>query len=142
MSEQNEQAGGTGIELNLPHVESLGDKTEGARHAKAMLRDVVRTLSGVTCEVATELHREFAEQFGRMAATTKKVKAAGAVVKWSGEADFSKAGLVPPVLCVLSEAADKVYKLRKLGCFPGDINLAIDFGKVKAKHGEKWNGEK
>lgn len=141
MNENENQNEGTGAALTLQYVETLGDKTEGARHAKAMLRDVARTLAGVTCERATDLHKDFAEMFGRLAAATKKVKSAGSVVKWSGEADFKKAGFTPPLLCTLSEAADKVYKLRKLGCFPADVGLAVDLDKVSKKHGERWSGE-
>ena len=127
--------------LTVGVVDGLGDATEGARHAQAMLRDVARTLDGITAEQSVTLHREYAEAFGRLKAVTKKIRATGGVVKWSGEADFSKAGLIPPVLCALSEAADKVYKLRKLGAFPADVNLAIDFDKVKAKHADRFNRE-
>ena len=124
--------------LTVSVVDGLGDATEGARHAQAMLRDVARTLDGITAEQGVALHREYAESFGRLKAVTKKIRATGGVVKWRGEADFSKAGLIPPVLCALSEAADKVYKLRKLGAFPADVGLAVDVAAMRTKHAERW----
>lgn len=127
-----------GIKLDLKFVETLGQASEGARHAVAMLRDVARTLDGLDTAYAVTLHAEFAEKFGRLSAVTKRIKAVGAVVKWGAEADFAKAGMVPPVLCHYSEIADKIYKLRKLGGFPADKNLQLDVPNVLKHFSDRW----
>jgi len=131
----------SGVSLTVDYVKTLGTASEGARVAVALLDTVARTLTGIDTRLAVELHADFAAQHGRCVHAVKKAKTAGAVVTVSGETDFSKAGFRPPFLMSLAESGQHIFKLRKLGAFPADVNLAVDFDKIKAKHADRFNRE-
>ena len=128
----------TGIMLTVEYVNDMGRSSEGARAACGLLDTVARTLTRIDTATADELHEEYARAFGRARANVKKARVAGSVVTVTTEMDFAKAGVRPPLLAVLAEAGQHIFKLRKLGAFPGDCGLGIDLDKIRAKHAERW----
>ena len=128
----------SGIALTVGYVDGMGRSSEGARAACGLLDTVARTLAGIDTVTADELHEEYARAFGRAKANVKKARAAGSVVTVTTEMDFAKAGVRPPLLAVLAEAGQHIFKLRKLGAFPSDCGLGIDLAKIRAKHAERW----
>jgi len=127
-----------GVALTVDFVKTLGEATEGARTAKSYLDTVARTLSGIDTATAVELHADYARQHGRCVTVVKKAKANGAISSIGAETDFAKAGVRPPILMSLAESGQHVFKLRKLGAFPADINLAVDLAAIRDKHSARW----
>jgi len=128
--------------FTLAHCASYNRDTEAQRNAHAALSDVARTLDGLTVEDADTLREDFCDAFGRAQAHARvTARSSGSSFSAKSELDFIKAGSVPPLLCQLHEAANHVYKLRKLGAFPADTNLPVDLAKVRSHYADRWKGK-
>ncbi len=129
---------GMSIALSEAHVGAYKEENSNQRWAKSALRAVWLHLDGITAERADALRREYCDLAPR-AHTTAESKAKGGVAKSTETMDFVKAGVVPPVLVTLREAAERVSQLKMLGAFPAEARLTIDMAAVVQRHDERWS---
>ena len=129
---------GMATALSDAHVNAYKAENTPQRWAQSALRAVWLHLSGISSERADSLRAEYCDLAPR-AKTTTEAKAKGGVAKSSETSDFVAAGIVPPVLVTLREAAERVSQLKMLGAFPAEARLTVDMAAVVQRHDERWS---
>lgn len=130
---------GMAVEFTRDMALELGADGEAQRFARTALVNIATCLSGMTVEQADKLRQEYTTKFPKAKVEADRMKSRGTddsmltTAKWPGD-------IRPPLLREFNQAADLVYKLRKLGVLGEDVRLACRFDEVKAKHAEKYMG--
>ena len=124
--------------LSEAHVNAYKSENTPQRWAQSALRACWLHLDGISIERADKLRAEYCDLAPR-AKTTTEAKAKGGVAKSSETSDFVAAGIVPPVLVTLREAAERVSQLKMLGAFPAEARLTVDMAAVVQRHDERWS---
>lgn len=128
-----------GVALTTETLADWPASNDTQRDALAALWNVANTLTGIDTVEAWGLREEYCQRSGRVNKETRTAKAKGGVFKFGSEQDFVKAGVRPPTLAPLLEAADLVYKLRKLAVMGKDHKLDARLVSVRAHNAEKYS---